>query len=57
MTRKGVRGILGCVVHEDVTSRKKQLEVRGTTNAAILKGNPKYPGLIASIVYDTKPVH
>ena len=38
-------------------SRKKQLEVRGTTKAEILKGDPKYPGLIATSVYNTKPVH
>ena len=56
MTRKGMRGIPGCVVQEEKKSRKKQLEVRGTTKEAILKGNPKCPDLIATRVYDTKPV-
>ena len=41
VTRKGMRGITGCVVQEEQKSRKKQLEVRGTTKAAILKGDPK----------------
>ena len=41
VTRKGMRGIPGCVVQEEKKSRKKQLEVRGTTKSAILKGDPK----------------
>ena len=41
VTRKGMRGVPGCVVQEEQKSRKKQLEVRGTTKAAILKGDPK----------------
>ena len=41
VTRKGTRGIPGCVVQEEQKSRKKKLEVRGTTKAAILKGDPK----------------
>ena len=57
VTRKGMRGIPGCVVQEEQKSGKKQLEVRGTTKAAILKGDPKFPDLIATSVYDTKPVH
>ena len=38
-------------------SRKKHLEVRGTTKAAILKGDPNCPDLIATSVYDNKPLH
>ena len=57
VTRKGMRGIPGCVVQEDQKSLKKQLEVSGTTKAAIMKGDPKCPDLIATSVYDTKPVH
>ena len=41
VTRKGVRGIPECVVQEEKKSRKKQLEVRRTTKAEILKGDPK----------------
>ena len=41
VTRKVMRGIPGCVVQEEQKSRKKQLEVRGTTKAEILKGETK----------------
>ena len=41
--RKGMRGIPGCVVQEGQKSRKKQLNVRGTTKATIMKGDPKCP--------------
>ena len=57
VTRKGMRGIPGCVFQEEQKSRKKQLEVRGTTKLAIMKVDPKCPDLIATSVYDTKPVH
>ena len=57
VTRKGMRGIPGCVVQEEQKSRKKQLEVKGTTKVAILKSDPKCPDLIATSVYDTKTVH
>ena len=43
VTRKGMWGIPGCVVQEDQKSRKKQLDVRGTTKSEILKGNPTCP--------------
>ena len=57
VTRKCMQGIIGCVVQEEQKSRKKQLEVRGTTKAAILKGDPKCPDLIATSVYNTKTVN
>ena len=57
VTRKGMRGIPGCAVQEKQKSQKKQLEVRGTTKAAIMKGEPKCPDLIATSVYDPYPVH
>ena len=56
VTRKGLRGIPGCVVQEERKSRKKQFEVRGTTKAAISKGGPKCPDSIATSVCDTKTV-
>ena len=56
VTRNGMRGIPGCVVQEKQKSRKKQLEVRGTTKAEILKGDPKCPDLISTSVYNTKTV-
>ena len=46
--RKGMRGIPGCVVQEEQKPLKKQLEVRVTKKAAILKGEPKCPDLIAT---------
>ena len=33
------------------------MEVRRTTKSAILKGNPKFPDLIATSNYDTNPVN
>ena len=38
-------------------NKKDQLKVRGTVKAAVLVGDPDCPNLIASSVYDTKPVH
>ena len=55
VTIKGMRRIPGCVVQEEKKLQKKQLEVMGTTKAEILKGDPKCPELIATIVYNTKP--
>ena len=57
VTITGMGGISGCVVQEEKKSRKKQLEVRGTTKSEILKGDPKCPDLIVTSVYGTKPVH
>ena len=57
VTRKGMRGVPSCVVQDEAKSQKKQLEVRGTTKAAVLKGDPDCPDLVATSVYDTKPVH
>ena len=57
VTRKGMRGIPKCVVQEEQLSKKNQDAVRGTTKAAVLKGDDECPSLIASSVYDSKPVH
>ena len=57
VTRKGARGIPESVVQQEVTSRSAQIEVRGTVKAAVLEGDPGCPNLIASSVYDAKPVH
>ena len=57
VTRKGMRGIPGCIVQEEQKLRKKQLEMRGTTKAAILKGDTKRPDLIVTIVYNNNTVH
>ena len=40
-----------------VTKRSEQLRVCGTAKPAVLLGDVSVPCLIASSVYDTKPVH
>jgi len=57
VTRKWGRGIPDCVLQEEVINRNAQIAVRGTVKAAKLVGDPDCPNLIASSVYDTKPVH
>ena len=57
VTRKGMRGIPVCVSQELEKSKKNQLLVRGATKAAVLKGDPNCPDLVATSVYDSVPVH
>ena len=38
-------------------NRKEQIKVRVTVKAAVLKVDLKCPALVATSVYDTKPVH
>jgi hypothetical protein len=57
VVRKGGRGAPKCIIQEEVTDRKKQIAVRGTVKAAHLQGDDVIKCLIASSVYDTKPVH
>ena len=57
VTRKGGRGIPDCVKQDEVKNRTKQLQVRGTVKAAKLEGDPGCPSLLATSVYDSKPVH
>jgi hypothetical protein len=57
VTRKGMRGIPNCVKQEEGKNKKEQLEKRGTVKAAVLEGDSKCQNLVASSVYDTKPVH
>ncbi len=57
VTRKGMRGIPTAVIQNEVKNRKEQLKVRGTVKAAVLENDPKCRNLVASSVYDTKPVH
>ena len=42
---------------KEVKNCKEQLAVCGTAKAAILEGDPDCPNLVASSVYDAKPVH
>jgi hypothetical protein len=57
VTRRGGRGIPACVLQDEVKNKKQQMLVRGTVKAAVLEGDPECPNLVASSVYDTKPVH
>ena len=57
VARKGSRGVPESVVQVEVTSRSAQIGVRGTVKAAVLEGDPGCPHLLASSVYDAKPVH
>jgi hypothetical protein len=57
VTRKGMRGLPDCVLQEEAKNKKMQMLVRGTVKAAVLKGDPNCPNLVATSVYDTKPVH
>ena len=57
VTRKGMRGIPLCVQQEEMKNRTLLDSVCGTVKVAKLEGDPECPCLIASSVYDTKPVH
>ena len=57
VTRMGMRGIPKHVQQLEVKNRKEQMAVRGTVRAAVLEGDPDCPNLVASSVYDAKPVH
>jgi Transposase IS4 len=57
VTRKGMRGLPHSVLQEEVKTRSDQIKVRGTVKAAILDGDHLCPCLVATSVYDTKPVH
>jgi hypothetical protein len=57
VTRKGGRGLPASVLQEEEKNKERQLGVRGTVKAAVLKGDENCPGLVANSVYDTKPVH
>jgi len=56
VSRTKDRGIPTCVLQETV--KKQELPTtRGAVKAAVLKGDPQCPDLIAVSVYDNKPVH
>ena len=57
VTRKGMRGLPACVLQHEETNKTAQMKVRGTVKAAVLMGDPACPSLVATSVYDTKPVH
>ena len=55
--QKRGRTIPGCVAQQELTNQTAIEQVQGTVKAAKLEGDPDCPCLIASSVYDTKPVH
>ena len=57
VARKGGRGVPECVKQLEATKRSEQLCVHGTVKAALLLGDDRLQCLVASSVYDTKPVH
>jgi hypothetical protein len=57
VTRKGGRGLPACVIQQEAKTRNEERIVRGTVKAAHLKGDDSITCLVASSVYDTKPVH
>ena len=57
VVRKGGRGAPKCIIQEEVKDRNKLIAVRGTVKAAHLQGDDVVKCLVASSVYDTKPVH
>jgi hypothetical protein len=57
VTRKGGIGLPNTVIQEEKTGCEQVQQVRGTVKAAVLKGDPDCPNLVAVSVYNTKPVH
>ena len=58
VTRKGGRGIPPSVIQQEATNKEEHKHVQGTVKAAVLEGgDPGCPGLTASSICDTKPVH
>ena len=51
------RGLPKCVIQLNKTQESEAAKVRGTTRAAVLKGDSLCENLVAVSVYDTKPVH
>jgi hypothetical protein len=57
VTQTGMRGLPQSILQAVQTTRKAVMAVRGTVKAAVLVGDPACPNLLATSVYDTKPVH
>ena len=52
------RGLTNFVVQEDYTKYRKKADImRGKTKDDVSEGDVYCPGIVASSVYDTKPVH
>ena len=51
------RGIPSNVIQKEVKSKEGQRQVRGIVKAAVLQDDPDCPDLVASSIYDARPVH
>ena len=56
VARKGMWGIPACVLQDEVKSPNYLLASRVTVKSAVLMGDPDCLNLVATSVYDTKPV-
>ena len=52
-----MRGIPPAVLQQEMKSKKDQLKVRGIVKVTVLEGDPDCTNLVASSIYDTKPLH
>ena len=57
VTRKGGKGLAKAVLQEEAKNKTAKAKVYNTVKAAVLKGDPDCPDLVAASVYDQKPVH
>ena len=57
MARKAGRGIPEYVIQDEEKNPVAQRAALGTVKAAVLEGDPVCPNIVASSMYDTKPVH
>ena len=55
--RKVIRGIPPLILKKELNPKKAQIEIRGTSKAGFMKGDPKVTKLIKTSVYDTNPVN
>ena len=56
LARKGMRGIPAVVKQEEFKNRKKKIQVIGTVRAEVLQGDKECPKIVASSIYDAKPI-
>lgn len=57
VARKSGRGLPSCVYQEEVTKKEDIIRAKWTVKAAVLKGDPMVPGMVAISIYDSKPFY
>jgi Transposase IS4 len=55
--RKSGKGFPECCIQQEAKNKTELHAVRGTTLAAVLKGDDNCPDIVAVSVYDSKPVN